>query len=67
MASAGIRSRIKEQRKRFKTYESAGLTSTTALGDADRVSTFTCVELHDSAGKMEGSAFHRNVVKVTPN
>ena len=32
----------------------------------DRVSKFTYVEFHDSAGKMEGSAFLRNVVEVFP-
>ena len=32
----------------------------------DRVSKFTYVEFHDSAGKMEGSAFLRNVVEAFP-
>lgn len=32
----------------------------------DRVSKFTYVEFHDSAGKMEGSAFLKNVVEVFP-
>ena len=32
----------------------------------DRVSKFTYVEFHDSAGKMEGAAFLRNVVEVFP-
>jgi hypothetical protein len=32
----------------------------------DRVSKFTYVEFHDSAGKMEGSAFLNVVVEVFP-
>lgn len=32
----------------------------------DRVSKFTYVEFHDSAGKMEGAAFLQNVVQVFP-
>jgi transposase InsO family protein len=32
----------------------------------DRVSKFTYVEFHDSAGKMEGAAFLKNVVDVFP-
>lgn len=32
----------------------------------DRVSTFTHVEFHDCAGKMEGAAFLRNAVEVFP-
>jgi hypothetical protein len=32
----------------------------------DRVSKFTYVEFHDSAGKMEGSAFLRNVIEAFP-
>ena len=32
----------------------------------DRVSKFTYVEFHDSAGKMEGSAFLKAVVEVFP-
>jgi hypothetical protein len=32
----------------------------------DRVSKFAYVEFHDSAGKMEGSAFLNAVVKVFP-
>ena len=32
----------------------------------DRVSKFTYVEFHDSAGKMEGSAFLSNAVQVFP-
>src|SRR5258708_33776194 len=32
----------------------------------DRVSKFTYVEFHDSDGKMEGSAFLKNVVEVFP-
>ena len=32
----------------------------------DRVSKFTYVEFHDSAGKMEGSAFLKVVVEVFP-
>jgi len=58
----------KEQRKRFKTYEigyvhidSCELRHTDGklvmFLPIDRVSKFTYVEFHDSAGKMEGSAF----------
>ena len=32
----------------------------------DRVSKFTYVEFHDSAGKMEGSTFLKAVVEVFP-
>ena len=32
----------------------------------DRVSKFTYVEFHDSAGKMDGSAFLKVVVEVFP-
>ena len=32
----------------------------------DRVSKFTHVEFHESAGKMNGAAFLENVVKVFP-
>ena len=32
----------------------------------DRVSKFTYVEFHDSAGKKEGAAFLRNVVAAFP-
>jgi hypothetical protein len=32
----------------------------------DRISKFTHVEFHDSAGKMEGSAFLQSVVEVFP-
>src|SRR3546814_16506614 len=32
----------------------------------DRVSKFTCVEFHDKAGKMAGSAFLRNVIEAFP-
>ena len=32
----------------------------------DRVSKFTYIEFHDSAGKMEGAAFVRNVVAAFP-
>ena len=67
----------KEQRKRFKTYQigyvhidscelrhvEGKLVMFLAI---DRVSKFTCVEFHDSAGKMEGSAFLRKVVEVFP-
>ena len=58
----------KEQRKRFKTYEIGYVhIDSCELRHADgklvmflaidRVSKFTYVEFHDSAGKMEGSAF----------
>ena len=67
----------KEQRKRFKTYEIGYVhIDSCELRHADgklvmflaidRVSKFTYVEFHDSAGKMEGSAFLRNVVEVFP-
>jgi hypothetical protein len=67
----------KEQRKRFKTYEigyvridSCELRHThgklVMFLAIDRVSKFTYVEFHDSAGKMEGSAFLKNVVEVFP-
>jgi transposase-like protein len=67
----------KEQRKRFKTYEigyvhidSCELRHTDGklvmFLAIDRVSKFTYVEFHDSAGKMEGSAFLKNVVEVFP-
>ena len=67
----------KDQRKRFKTYEIGYVhIDSCELRHADgklvmflaidRVSKFTYVEFHDSAGKMEGSAFLRNVVEVFP-
>ena len=66
-----------EKRKRFKTYEIGYVhVDSCELRHADgklimflaidRVSKFTYVEFHDSAGKMEGSAFLRNVVEVFP-
>ena len=67
----------KEQRKRFKTYEIGYVhIDSCELRHADgklvmflaidRVSKFTYVEFHDSAGKMEGSAFLSNAVQVFP-
>ncbi len=67
----------KEQRKRFKTYEIGYVhIDSCELRHADgklvmflaidRVSKFTYVEFRDSAGKMEGSAFLKNVVEVFP-
>ena len=67
----------KEQRKRFKTYEIGYVhIDSCELHHADgklvmflaidRVSKFTYVEFHDSAGKMEGSAFLSNAVQVFP-
>ena len=67
----------KEQRKRFKAYEIGYVhIDSCELRHADgklvmflaidRVSKFTYVEFHDSAGKMEGSAFLKNVVEVFP-
>ena len=67
----------KEQRKRFKTYEIGYVQiDSCELRHADgklimflaidRVSKFTYVEFHDSAGKMEGSAFLKAVVEVFP-
>jgi IS30 family transposase len=67
----------KEQRKRFKTYEIGYVhIDSCELRHADgklvmflaidRVSKFTYVEFHDSAGKMEGSAFLSNAVLVFP-
>lgn len=67
----------KQQRKRFKTYEigyvhidSCELRHSdgklVVFLAIDRVSKFTYVEFHDSAGKMEGAAFLRNVVEVFP-
>ena len=67
----------KEQRKRFKTYEIGYVhIDSCELHHAegklvmflaiDRVSKFTYVEFHDSAGKMEGSAFLSNVVAGLP-
>jgi len=64
----------KEQRKRFKTYEigyvhidSCELRHTDGklvmFLAIDRVSKFTYVEFHDSAGKMEASAFLKSVVE----
>jgi Integrase core domain len=73
-ASAG---QTKEHRKRFKTYEIGyvhidGCELRHADGKLvmflaiDRVSKFTYVEFHDSAGKVEGSAFLKVVVEVFP-
>jgi transposase-like protein len=68
----------KAQRKRFKTDEKLGYVhiDSCELRHADgklvmflaidRVSKFAYVEFHDSAGKMEGSAFLKNVVEVFP-
>ena len=67
----------KEHRKRFRTYEIGYVhIDSCELRHADgklimflaidRVSKFTYVEFHDSAGKMEGSAFLRKVVEVFP-
>jgi transposase-like protein len=67
----------REQRKRFKTYEIGYVhIDSCELRHADgklimflaidRVSKFAYVEFHDSAGKMEGSAFFSNVVEVFP-
>jgi transposase-like protein len=67
----------KEHRKRFKTYEIGYVhIDSCELRHADgklvmflaidRVSKFTYVEFHDSAGKMEGSAFLKVVVEVFP-
>ena len=67
----------REQRKRFKTYEIGYVhIDSSELRHADgklimflaidRVSKFAYVEFHDSAGKMEGSAFLSNVVEVFP-
>ena len=67
----------KAQRKRFKSYEIGYVhVDNCELRHADdklimflaidRVSKFTYVEFHDSAGKMEGSAFLRNVVELFP-
>ncbi|WP_026190780.1 IS481-like element ISMtsp16 family transposase [Methylobacterium sp. WSM2598] len=64
-------------RKRFKTYDIGYVhIDSCELRHADgklimflaidRVSKFTYVEFHDSAGKMEGSAFLRKVVAVFP-
>ncbi|MCJ2094482.1 IS481 family transposase [Methylobacterium sp. J-072] len=66
-----------QTRKRFKTYEIGYLhIDSCELRHADgklvmflaidRVSKFTYVEFYDSAGKMEGSAFLRNVVAAFP-
>jgi hypothetical protein len=66
-----------EKRKRFKTYEIGYVhIDSCELRHAegklvmflaiDRVSKFTYVEFHDSAGKMEGSAFLENVVDLFP-
>ena len=66
-----------QTRKRFKTYEIGYVhIDSCELRHAggklimflaiDRVSKFTYVEFHDSAGKMEGSAFLRNVVAAFP-
>jgi hypothetical protein len=78
MASPGFQSRRqKERRKRFKTYEigyvhidswelrhaEGKLVMFLAI---DRVSKFADIEFHDSAGKMEGSAFLKAVVEVFP-
>ena len=64
-----------EQRKRFKTYEIGYVhMDSCELRHADgklamylaidRVSKFAYVEFHDSAGKMEGSAFLSNAVEI---
>ncbi len=66
-----------EKRKRFKTYDIGYVHIDSAeLAHAhgklvmflaiDRVSKFTYVEFHEHAGKMEGSAFLRNVVAAFP-
>ena len=66
-----------EKRKRFKSYQigyvhidSCELRHTDGklvmFLAIDRVSKFTYVEFHDSAGKKEGAAFLRNVVAVFP-
>ena len=66
-----------ERRKRFKTYEIGYVhIDSCELRHADGklvmflaidwVSKFTYVEFHDSAGKMEGSAFLKAVVEVFP-
>ena len=66
-----------DKRKRFKTYEIGYVhIDSCELRHADgklvmflaidRVSKFTYVEFHDSAGKMEGAAFLRNVVAAFP-
>jgi hypothetical protein len=66
-----------DKRSRFKTYEIGYVhIDSCELRHADgklimflaidRVSKFTYVEFHDSAGKMEGSAFLRNVVAAFP-
>lgn len=67
----------REKRGRFKTYEigyvhidSCELRHTDGrlvmFLAIDRVSKFTYVEFHDHAGKMNGSAFLRNVVAAFP-
>jgi transposase-like protein len=67
----------RERRKRFKTYEIGYVhIDSCELRHADgklvmflaidRVSKFTYVEFHDSAGKMEGSAFLSNAAEVFP-
>jgi len=66
-----------EKRQRFKTYDigyihidSCELTHTDGklvlFLAIDRVSKFTYVEFHEHAGKMEGSAFLKNVVAAFP-
>jgi transposase-like protein len=66
-----------EKRKRFKTYEIGYVhIDSCVLSHADgklvmflaidRVSKFTYVEFHESAGKMEGSAFLRDVIAAFP-
>ena len=66
-----------KRRKRFKAYEIGYVhIDSCELRHADgklvmflaidRVSKFTYVEFHDSAGKMEGSAFLKVVVEVFP-
>ena len=68
---------VKDQRKRFKTYEIGYVHIDSAeLRHADgklimflaidRVSKFTHVEFHDSAGKAEGAAFLRSFVEAFP-
>lgn len=66
-----------EKHKRFKTYEIGYVhIDSCELRHADgklimflaidRVSKFTYVEFHDSAGKMQGAAFLRHVVEAFP-
>src|ERR1700734_1297313 len=78
MASPGLRRRRQRSTARgSRPTRSATSTSTVAncvtptaklvmFLAIDRVSKFTYVEFHDSAGKMEGSAFLSNAVEVFP-